>query len=81
MRKLIVLILCFCFAGIANAQGTCKYKKGDLEGKDDGRYVEVSTGQPANGILCLYDESGKLGIEMPYKNGVVDGVLKSYDKS
>jgi len=54
------------------------YEYGDLDERDDGALIEVSTKALANGIGRFYYESGQLKGETPFKDGLREGMGKTF---
>ena len=52
---------------------------------DDGRvsriYTVLKGTDVREGVSLTYHPNGKLAIEVPYRNGKIDGVLRSYDEN
>jgi antitoxin component YwqK of YwqJK toxin-antitoxin module len=66
------------FVGIANAQNACQYDYADLEHSDNKSYYK---NEPVNGLACSYPDiigDTNVKIERPYKNGLLEGVVKVY---
>ena len=56
------------------------YYVGDL-GQGNNIFIEANTGKPANGVVKLFYESGRLEHEVQYKDGKRNGTTKRYTES
>ena len=80
MKKLLILGACLCFAYSAYAQtlGRCQYRAEDTYNVN-GTRILLSTDQPVNGMVCTYALlNGNLIMEVPYKEGKVEGIARYY---
>jgi len=86
MKKLIFVLVIFylCFFGVAVAKEACKYGDGDLDLdfiENDEIWIEASTGQSANGLLCTHCSVSGYYFEFPYKNGKLEGIVMVYKEN
>ena len=79
-KAAIFIVLCLCFAGIANAQN-CQYTEDKDVYENKGKIFLASTKQPVNGVVCSYHSNGKIRDETPFKNGLQEGITKCYYES
>lgn len=56
------------------------YYVGDLA-QGNNIFIEANTRKPANGVVKLYYESGRLEYEIQYKDGQRNGTTKRYSES
>ena len=63
-----------------NKNRKCQYKDDEAD-KVDEIVILRSTGQPVNGVVCIYHDNGNVAIEVPCKDGKQDGIVKSYYES
>ena len=81
MKRLIVVVMCLCFANVVNAQGErCQYPR-NMAHDVKGTVVLSSTGQPVNGVVCTYDGNGKVLSEAFYKDGKPEDITRLYNES
>jgi antitoxin component YwqK of YwqJK toxin-antitoxin module len=81
LKKTIIgfAVLCLFFPGMGSAKEACKYGKDDINYINE-KMVERSTGKPANGLLCVHFPAIKLKTVISLKNGLREGIGKTYDE-
>jgi len=81
MKKSIMLVaLCLCFANVVYAQGRYQYKDADTN-VVHGITVLRSTGEPVNGVVYAYHDTGNLRSEVIFKDGKAEGIARFYDEN
>lgn len=79
-RIILALVVSFAFIfalgpGAAPGHAACQYREEDIEARNN---MPFFNGQPLDGMLCIFYESGQLQAELPHKNGLLHGVVKGY---
>ena len=81
MKKIVMLAaLLSQFCGVVPVLGQqqrCQYRKEDTAFVN-GITILRPTGQPINGVVCVYHENRRLAIEAPYRDGKEEGIMRTY---
>ncbi len=80
MRFFIIISLLSIYALGINIY-TMKDVKIQIDKEDVILMFDKKTQEPINGILKIFDKSGALKANIPYKNGKIDGIKKDYYES